>query len=438
MKTLLYATLAYPGDLYSEKMFVDSELPALRQHFDRIILLPTDLTTRDSDYASTLPEGVTVDWSLCEDRVYSSRLLKAVYVLHPFVLRTLWEIRGEARGIRRWLKGMFSAINIVRAGNIIRRAARRHGLAPADTVMYSMWFADVASAMARLGLNEGWHVATRAHTSDLYDDRPLFRSRRLRARLLGGLDGVLAISRRGTAYMRERYPEAADKIHFHPLGSVCHVCPCAEPTGTTSRRISLVTTARLHPVKCLDVLMDTLDRTAALLPDRQIRWTLIGDGEGMEDLLGQSRRLKSANLEVVLAGAMDNKEIQRLYDVERPDWFILMSRSEGVPVSMGEAMSHSIPVITTDVGEIRELADESCAVLLPGPYSKAGTSRTSPEQYAELIAPVVADTTHREKMAEAARKRWEETFDARILSGRTARFCAALLSEAHGAKKGSV
>ena len=38
-KTLIYCTNEFPGDLYSEKAFVDSELPALRRRFSRYILI---------------------------------------------------------------------------------------------------------------------------------------------------------------------------------------------------------------------------------------------------------------------------------------------------------------------------------------------------------------------------------------------------------------
>ena len=55
-KTLIYCTNEFPGDLYSEKAFVDSELPALRRRFSRIILMPCDRTTRDNGYESMLPE----------------------------------------------------------------------------------------------------------------------------------------------------------------------------------------------------------------------------------------------------------------------------------------------------------------------------------------------------------------------------------------------
>ncbi len=39
-KTLIYCTNGYPSAVFSEKVFVDGELTALRRHFDRIILLP--------------------------------------------------------------------------------------------------------------------------------------------------------------------------------------------------------------------------------------------------------------------------------------------------------------------------------------------------------------------------------------------------------------
>lgn len=429
MKSLLYITNGYPGDLYSEKMFVDPELRAMLRRFDRVVMLPTVRLPRGSGYADALPPGVSVDWSLCEDRVFSTKLLKAVYLFHPFVLRALRDLKGEARTPQQWLKGAFQAINIIRAGRVIRRVLRRHGMTPADTVLYSLWFGDPASAAARLALREGWHTVTRAHTSDLYDNRLIFRSRRLRARMLEGMDKVLTISRNGADYLRERYPASAHKIAHVPLGSI-HSGGDAPPevAGKDRDTITLATTARLDPIKCLDLLMDTLDETALRLPRLRLRWVLTGDGECMDALRAQSRRLRAPNLEVVMNGAMDNREIQHFYQTDPPDWYIMMSRSEGMPVSMGEAMSHSIPVITTDVGDIRELVDEDCAIILPAPFTADGAMRTTPASYASLIAPVISDRPRRNRMAAAARSRWEKTFDAATLSARTAEICSSLLT----------
>lgn len=430
-KKIIYLTNAYPGDLYSEKAFVDPELSALRKHFDEILLLPTDFVGRSMGYDRMLPDGVSVDWSLAKDRTIHSKLRKSVYAFHPFVIRALVGMIGEARTPRQWIKGLFQAINIVRAGKIVKKVAKTHGMTPKDTLLFSMWFHDAAGALARLALRDGWKMASHAHTSDIYDDRILFRSRRLRARLLTGVSYIFTISRNGRDYLRNRFPLVADRIIHQPLGSI-RISPA--PDSTPGRKavpadadspLTFATVARLDPIKCLDLIMETLDLCALALPGRKLEWTLVGDGECLDSLRRQSKNLKSKNLKVIFTGALENKEIQHRFALNPPDWYIMMSRSEGLPVSMGEAMSHAIPVITTDVGDIAELVTPACAFLLPAPFSSGSATRRPAADYVPLILPVITDQARRDAMARAALARWQDFFDAARLS----RALAARLSQ---------
>lgn len=423
MRQLLFSTLGFPGDLYSEKAFIEPEIKALRDKFDRIILFPTDRFPRESGYADALPEGVTVDWSLADDTVFHSRLLKAVYILHPFVWRALVMMRGEARGVRQWLKGFYQAVNSVRIGYLLKRLAARNGMTPANTVFYSMWFADTATAMARLALQQGWKVATRAHTSDLYDERQEFRSRRLRARMLDGIRRVICISDKGAQYLKNRYPSASARISARHLGSsgpdvLTGKESRANSSGAAgsdrSEEVRFVTVARLDPVKQLSLIMETLAELTLLLGEKRIMWTLIGDGECMDMLHRQAEELsrRVPSFTVDFCGALSNADVHRYYSEEGSDWFILMSRTEGMPVSMGEAMSHGIPVISTDVGDVSELTGEDSALLLP--------PGLTPREYARMIACVAADECGRQMKGEAARRRWEDSFNAAALADATA------------------
>lgn len=426
-KKLLYVTLAYPADLYSEKVFVDSEIPALLQEFNQIVLVPTDPFPRHAAYEKMLPEGVSADWSLADDKIYSSKLLKTFYIFHPAVIRAIFDMRREARSPRQWLKGFFQAANMVRASQIVRRVARAHDMSPADTVLYSMWFADPASGLARLAMTDGWKMATRAHTSDLYDDRMLFRSKKLRSRLLRFVSNVFAISEKGARYMKSRYPEADERILHHPLGARRSGPPDSPPKHSSDSEISFVTTARLDPVKSLPLILDTLAEVARRTPDRNIIWTLIGDGPCLEHLVEQAENIHLPNFSVDFKGAMPNDLIQHFYATDRPDWFIMMSRSEGLPISMGEAMAHAIPVITTDVGDVAELVGDDCAILVPAPYDADGNRTLSPAQYADIITQKVTDAPLRNAMATAAANRWATTFDATRLAQATARKLSSLL-----------
>lgn len=444
MKKLLFVTDGYPADIFSEKVFVDSDLNSLRPYFQEILLVPIDIFPTKEGYANSLPEGVSVDWSMTKDKVLHSHVRRLIYLFHPFVIKSLYGMLKEAHTLKQWIKGFYQAANIIHISKKIRKILSAHTMTKGDTVLYSMWFRDAAGGLAYLAETGGWRMATRAHTNDLYDRMILFRSSNLRSRLMKSLDYVFTISERGRDYMRSKFPGSSNKIEFLPLGSIRRTADAEQAEAVSDKSpektLRFITTARLHPVKCLDLIMDVLDQLAVQLPSYKIMWTLIGDGECKEMLDEKKADLRSTNLKVIFTGALDNKEIQRIYAENPPDWYILMSRSEGLPISICEAMSHKIPIITTHVGDVGELVNNECAILLPAPFKSAGTTtsecnasrsestvRTKPEEYVKLLLPVVTERALRDKMGAEALERWEENFNAEKLGKRLGELLSNLL-----------
>ena len=74
---------------------------------------------------------------------------------------------------------------------------------------------------------------------------------------------------------------------------------------------------------------------------------------------------------------------------KRPvDCFITTSSTEGVPVSIMEAMSYGIPIIGTDVGGVKETIDENGILISANPsvkeISEAIESIYNDNNYAKL------------------------------------------------------
>lgn len=411
-KTLIYCTDGYPGDVITEKVFVDSEFNALLQKFDKIIVVPVGNFSRKLGFEAELPRGVITDWSLAEDKTVHSHFRKLYYLLNPFVIWSLWSIRNEAHGVKQWLKGLYQGLTAVAISRRIKAIVKKYGLTPDNAVLYSMWFHDSAAALALLAEKEGWKMATRAHTADLYDEKILFRSRMVRNRLLKSIDKVFPISRNGKEYLDKKFPEHRDKIEWIALGST-KIFEGVRKLSTSGRisevasdkPLELVTVASLLPVKRQGLIMDVLAQVMLLNPEKRLRWTIIGDGKCREELRFKASQIKIPGFEIRFEGRKSNLEIQRRYAENPPDWNIMMSYSEGIPVSMGEAMSYGIPIITTDVGDIRELVDETCAVLLDRDVTV--------EEASGRLSGVIFNTGLSQKMGEAAFKLWEEKFNSR-------------------------
>ena len=102
-----------------------------------------------------------------------------------------------------------------------------------------------------------------------------------------------------------------------------------------------------------------------------IEWTHIGgEKTAVSEILkfADSILKDRKNIKYIFKGYLSNDDFNEYYKQEPIDCFINVSFSEGVPVSIMEALSFGIPVIATNVGGVSELVNSSNGFLLsPNP-----------------------------------------------------------------------
>src|SRR5690606_35919751 len=81
-----------------------------------------------------------------------------------------------------------------------------------------------------------------------------------------------------------------------------------------------------------------------------IQWHHFGDGPQMSLLEREKSEISIKNLTITLHGRVENSKIYDFYRYNPVDLFINLSSSEGIPVSIMEAISCGIPVVATNVG----------------------------------------------------------------------------------------
>lgn len=156
-----------------------------------------------------------------------------------------------------------------------------------------------------------------------------------------------------------------------------------------------VTVARLDPVKD----QATLLQAVRLVADRNptFRLDIVGDGPSRAAL--ESRRTElGLDRQVRFCGYQSDVEPY----LAQADVFLLSSISEGIPLTLLEAMAVGLPGIATDVGGNRE-------VIVPGVTGYLVPPR-SPEALAEAMLSIQADPLAIERMGHASRQRIEAEF----------------------------
>ena len=151
----------------------------------------------------------------------------------------------------------------------------------------------------------------------------------------------------------------ASNLRNVPLGNrsrVVTVYNGAPPAPSTNEVIPkpkdsfvFVHVARLNPVKDQQTLLKAFSIAAQSMGSSVYLW-IVGGGESEEQLRRQAKDLGIAK-EVIFWGQRQNAADYLM----AADAFVLSSLSEGLPVSVLEAMASELPVIVTDVGGAPEI-----------------------------------------------------------------------------------
>lgn len=126
------------------------------------------------------------------------------------------------------------------------------------------------------------------------------------------------------------------------------------------------TVARLDPVKNLDVLVEAV---ASLNGRRPATLLVIGDGETRTRLESAADRAGAAGAIRFLGHRDDARDL-----LAGCDAYANSSISEGVSLTILEAMAAGLPVVATRVGGTPEVVDETCARLVPSRNPDAMTA----------------------------------------------------------------
>jgi glycosyltransferase involved in cell wall biosynthesis len=130
----------------------------------------------------------------------------------------------------------------------------------------------------------------------------------------------------------------------------------------------LATVARLEPVKDQATLLRAFEKVGAALPESRL--VLVGDGSVRPALEEQARQRGLAGRVIFLGRRADVAQLLPLFDA-----FVLTSTSEGLPLTILEAMGVGIPVVATRVGGVPELVDDGETGILVEPADAVALGR---------------------------------------------------------------
>jgi glycosyltransferase involved in cell wall biosynthesis len=175
------------------------------------------------------------------------------------------------------------------------------------------------------------------------------------------VDRVFPDSEGGTDYLRKRYPDFTSRYETELLGVVD---PGFINRASTDGVFRIVSCSMIRPEKRVERILEGIMHTARLRREQYFEWIHIGNGATRNELQKRAEKEFPSNAKAFFPGYADHATLMSLYKDKPIDVFVNLSKTEGTPVSVMEAISCGIPIIATSVGGNAEIVSGQNGILL--------------------------------------------------------------------------
>jgi len=391
-KKLILFTVNFP---YSNtEVFLYDELDILSDLFNSIVITPAIIKSHKH---IALKNNITIDPSL-----YDKSLKNIISGISGLFI-VIKDILDKDNNVKIFSKDFkTNLIYIIRGIRLL--GWYKHLYRQSDTIeeyYYFYWSnsdAYGASLIKRL-INPKLVYILRAHGGDLYLNKEESRHLPFRKSIYLYCNHVFPISQNGFNYLYSNYPFLRNKITIARLGIKCdeqNINNIMKNDDT----INIVSCSFDRPLKRIWLIRDLIIFLARRAP-KKIIWTHIGIEPETFRKKYIPRELPD-NCKMKSKGILNKSQILKYYRETSPEFFVNLSVTEGIPVTIMEALCSSIPVIATDVGGTSEIVDNSVGLLVDKDINI--------DQLASLL---LNKNKEVKKMRKNARKRALEMADAK-------------------------
>lgn len=392
-KNLILLTNYFP--YYKGEEYIESELPILAKKFENILIISC-LIGENEPQTREVPENVSVittgknNTKLFKLKMFMEGLFKYPYKLNKNILTQLYEMYFIERS-----NFLFEEIE-----DELGKKLNKH-FDSSNTIIYSYWF----YLTAKMGLEINKHffdnkcnVITRAHRYDIYENFSALNFLPLRTELLDQLNYVFPVSEDGTQYLIDKYPNYKDKIKTKYLGTKPNMTRIQPATD----ELVIFSCSGIRKIKRIDRIINVIENIKN--KGIKVKWYHIGDGE----LASKYEKIATAKLTndtFKFLGRIPNEKVVSEYKAKGAHFFINLSDSEGIPVSIMEALSVGLPVIATDVGGTKEIINSNVGYLFD--------VQTKDEEIANKIIGLYKQNNNEYiQMQQNCIKNWENNFNS--------------------------
>lgn len=349
--------IVLPGT--ADAIFFINEVDYLTKNFDEVIIISY---LGDEEKFSRISNEKGFTYYVVKTRIFKTIINMDFYkwLLSKSVIKEIKDVFSLSKqGLFRLLYILHYGLFYVEAKKYIDKVLLKNNK---DRIyLYSFWLTRAAYTIAHYSINREnsvKRILSRAHGYDIYEERNPMNYLPFRNYINSNLDEIHFISNDGLNYFSNKYVSEGlcSKKYISRLGTF-------NPNILRKKiydknKICIASCSSIIPIKRLDLIIDVIANI-----DIPVEWIHIGVGIQKSEMESYAaNKLKGKVFHFL--GQINNSEILKTYVEYDVDFFINMSDSEGIPVSIMEAMSLGIPTIARNVGGINEIVNTNTGCLI--------------------------------------------------------------------------
>jgi glycosyltransferase involved in cell wall biosynthesis len=364
-KDIIFFSLHYPYN-FSDS-YLDEEINLLSAQYRKVIIVTAN--TFDS-YIRSIPSNAIV-YRFSANNTKPSVLGSMSLLFQPFFYKEIISIVGKYRIplSYRLLKEMFAFyFRTLATESFIKRIVKEQHVNTDNLLIYTYWMLETTLAAVLLKKTDPLlKVISKAHSQDVYFFRNPAGYAPFRKYIFDGLEHLYFISENALNYFVKKHKLAGAEMDKVSVSRIGIPGPGYFIDKEHDGKLRIISVAYIQKLKRIELIIDAL----SMVEDIEIDWFHVGQADSSEyfDQIKEYAQKKLSgmpNITFTFKGQIPKPVLFQIYSESKFDLLLNVSETEGIPVSMMEAMSYSVPVLGTEVGGVAEIIEDRVnGFLLP-------------------------------------------------------------------------
>jgi glycosyltransferase involved in cell wall biosynthesis len=350
--TLVLYTSQFPCG--SGEPFLRNEFAELVQKFKKIFILPLQYgtTTEIPSYPNV---EVLNSNENSEGPSNASLFLKNFFLIVNITLFELIHTKTKSIFLKHWRQFNSYLLNSLRLSMKMEKILMKHNVT--DAIHYSFWMNEWALSLALLKKqNKIPDFVFRANGFDLYDEQTKYNYVPYRSFIYSQAKRMFAVSKKASEHMRS-FGVNEERITHSYFGTEDLSISKFDPNS----KFTILTCSDLRAIKRVHLMVDILNHIPF-----PVKWVHHGHTGNASALLNEKLKNLDPNVEFEMHERKENySDVLKFIKDHHFNLFVLLSETEGLPVSLIEAAGFGIPLLATDVGGVSEVLNKDNGILIP-------------------------------------------------------------------------